>query len=166
MFTTGLSGAVVSFIGLTRYAAAILSVDLSGYVIVRLPFSSTLYCVPAGRLGLAVLTESMILFFSSPLTLFGFAISTFVPATGSYFLVVSRTVTTICRSIVAVSLLVGSGLPITLKVIVLSPRGWFHATVPSALASLFVTFEPRLSSNPPDGFTPATLKAVSLVIPK
>ena len=136
VFTTGLSGAVVSFIGLTRYAAAILSVDLSGYVIVRLPFSSTLYCVPAGRLGLAVLTESMILFFSSPLTLFGFAISTFVPATGSYFLVVSRTVTVITRSIARLVLLVGFGLPSALKIILVSPRSWSHATLPSALASL------------------------------
>ena len=97
VFTTGLSGAVVSFIGLTRYAAAILSVDLSGYVIVRLPFSSTLYCEPAGRLGLAILTESMILFLSSSLNWLESAISTFVPATGSYFLVVSRTVTVIGR---------------------------------------------------------------------
>ena len=97
VFTTGLSGAVVSFIGLTRYAAAILSVDPSGKVTVRFPFSSTLYCEPAGRLELAVLTESMILFLSSSLSLLGSAISTFVPATGSYFLVVSRTVTVICR---------------------------------------------------------------------
>ena len=30
VFTTGLSGAVVSFAGVTKYAAEILSVDLSG----------------------------------------------------------------------------------------------------------------------------------------
>ena len=112
VFTTGFAGAVVSFVGVTRYAAAILSVDLSGYVIVRLPFSSTLYCEPAGRLGLAVLTESMILFFSSSLTLLGSAISTFVPATGSYFLVVSRTVTVIGRYIDTCCLLVAFSLPV------------------------------------------------------
>ena len=60
---------------------------------VRLPFSSTLYVAFAGRFGFAVLTESMILFFSSSETLLGSATSTFVPATGSYFLAVSRTVT-------------------------------------------------------------------------
>ena len=135
-------------------------------MIVRFPFSSTLYCESAGRLGLADFTASIILFFSASLTPLESAISTFVPATGSYFLATSRTVTIICRSICALSSLVGSGLPITLKVIVLSPRGWSHATVPSALASLFVTFEPPFFSNPPDGFTPLTLKAVSLVIPK
>ena len=60
---------------------------------VRFPFSSTLYVAFAGRLGLAVLTESMILFFSSSLTLLGSATSTFVSATaGSYFLDDSRTV--------------------------------------------------------------------------
>ena len=66
-------------------------------MIVRLPFSSTLYCDSAGRFGFAVLTELMILLFSSSETLLGFAISTLVPAAGSYFLVVSRTVTVIVR---------------------------------------------------------------------
>ena len=60
---------------------------------VRFPLSSTLYVAFAGRLGFAVLTESMILFFSSSLRVLGSATSTFVPATGSYFLADSRTVT-------------------------------------------------------------------------
>ena len=132
---------------------------------VRFPFSSTLYCDSAGRSGLAVLTDSMILFFSSSLTLFGFAISTFVPATGSYFLVVSITVTVIVRSIARLVLLVGSGLPSALKTIVVSPRSCVHATVPTALASLEVTLLDPLVDNPPSGFTPWILKAVSLVIP-
>ena len=59
---------------------------------VRFPFSSTLYAASAGRLGFAVLTELMILVFSSSETLLGSATSTFVPATGSYFLADSRTV--------------------------------------------------------------------------
>ena len=134
-------------------------------MIVRLPFSSTLYCEPAGRLGFAVLTELMILFFSSSLTLFGFAISTFVPATGSYFLVVSRTVTVITRSIDTFWLLVGSGLPVALKTTLVSPRGWVHATVPFASAWLFLIAALPLVDNPPDGSTPFTLKAVSGTIP-
>ena len=59
---------------------------------VRFPFSSTPYVALAGRLGLAILTESMILFLSSSLSLLGSATSTFSPATGSYFLADSRTV--------------------------------------------------------------------------
>ena len=62
-------------------------------MIVRFPFSSTLYCESAGRLGLAALTEAITLFLSSSLRVLGSATSTFVPATGSYFLAVSRTVT-------------------------------------------------------------------------
>ena len=62
-------------------------------MIVRFPFSSTLYCESAGRLGLADFTASIILFFSVSLTPLESAISTFVPATGSYFLAVSRTIT-------------------------------------------------------------------------
>ena len=68
---------------------------------VRLPFSSTLYCESAGsgsfELALAALTAAMTLFLSSTLRLLESATSTFVPATGSYFLVVSRTVTVIGR---------------------------------------------------------------------
>ena len=62
-------------------------------------------------------------------------------------------------------MLVGFGLPSALKVIVVSPRRWSHATVPSALAWLLVIFLDPFLSNPPDGDTPFTLKAVSLVIP-
>ena len=107
----------------------------------------------------------MTLFLSSSLRLLEFATSTFAPATGSYFLATSRTVTVIRRSIDTCWLLVGVGLPVALKIIVVSPRGWFHETVPSALASLFLIALLPLVANPPDGFTPLTLKAVSGTIP-
>ena len=135
-------------------------------MIVRFPFSSTLYCDSAGRLGFAVLTAAMTLSLSSPLRLLESATSTFVPATGSYFLVVSRTVTVIFRSIACLCLLIGSGLPSALKTTIVSPRGCFHETVPFASACQLVTLEFLLSLNPPVGSTPLTLKAVSLVIPK
>ena len=62
-------------------------------MIVRFPFSSTLYCESAGRSELAALTAAMTLFLSSSLRLLESETSTFVPATGSYFLANSRTVT-------------------------------------------------------------------------
>ena len=91
---------------------------------VRFPFSSTLYVAFAGRLGLAVLTESMILFFSSSLRVLGSATSTFVPATGSYFLADSRTVTLRERVTVTFFLL------LTAKVTTVSPAACVSATVP------------------------------------
>ena len=92
---------------------------------VRFPLSSTLYVAFAGRLGLAVLTESMILVFSSSETLLGSATSTCVPATGSYFLAVSRTVTLRERVRVTFCLLV------TANTTTVSPAACVSATVPS-----------------------------------
>ena len=97
---------------------------------VRFPFSSTLYVAFAGRLGLAVLTESMILFFSSSLRVLGSATSTFVPATGSYFLAVSRT-TTLRTSVNCLPFLLRTRNPISS-----GPAFCVSATVPLYLLRL------------------------------
>ena len=110
--------------GVTKYAAAILSVDLSGYVTTRFPFSSTLYVVPGGKLAFAFLVASIILFFSSSLTLLGSATSTFSPATASSFLVSSKTVT--LRSLVTTTFL----LLLTANFTTVSPAGCSQSTVP------------------------------------
>ena len=119
-------------------------------MIVRFPFSSTLYCESAGRLGLADFTASIILFFSVSLTPLESAISTFVPATGSYFLAVSRTFT-----ISALYSVVGLSLFLAWKTTSVVPAGWFIATVPLYLASRCLIVAPRdLSKKPPVGSTP------------
>ena len=87
-------------------------------MIVRFPFSSTLYVAFAGRLGLAALTESIILFFSASLTLLETAIATFLPATGSYFLADSRTVT-----LSSLYIVVGLSRFFAWKVTIVSPAG-------------------------------------------
>ena len=111
--------------GVTKYAAAILSVDLSGYVMTRFPFSSTLYVVPGGKLAFAFVVAAIILFFSSSLTLLGSATSTFSPATASSFLVSSKTVT--LRSLVTVTFF----LLVTANFTTVSPAGCSQETVPS-----------------------------------
>ena len=90
----------------------------------RFPFSSTLYVVPGGKLEFAFVVASIILFFSSPLTLLGSATSTFSPATASSFLVSSKTVT--FRSLVTIAFF----LLLTAKVTTVSPAGCSQATVP------------------------------------
>ena len=107
---------------------------------VRFPFSSTLYVAFAGRLGLAVLTESMILVFSSSETLLGSATSTFVPATGSYFLAVSRT-TTLITSVNWLPFLLRATNPTSTV-----PAFCVSATVPMYLFFLFLqVFEPAVA---------------------
>ena len=119
-------------------------------MIVRFPFSSTLYCESAGRLGLADFTASIILFFSVSLTPLEFATSTFVPATGSYFLAVSRTFT-----VSATNIVVGLSRFFAWKTTSVVPAGWSIATVPLYLALRFVTVAPfELPRYPPDGNTP------------
>ena len=119
-------------------------------MIVRFPFSSTLYCEFAGRLGLAALTEAITLFLSSSLRLLEFATSNFVPATGSYFLAVSRTFT-----ISSLYIVVGLSRFFAWKITLVLPAGWSIATVPLYLASrclIVAPFEdPRY---PPVGSTP------------
>ena len=62
----------------TVLVPGIVSFDLSGYVIVTSPLSPTVTVVPAGRLGLAFLTSSTTLSFSSCVSCAG--LSTFVTA--------------------------------------------------------------------------------------
>ena len=119
-------------------------------MIVRFPFASTLYCEFAGRLGLAVFTASIILFFSVSLTPFESAISTFVPATGSYFLAVSRTFT-----ISSLYIVVGLSRFFAWKITLVLPAGWSIATVPLYLASRWLIVAPFEDPRyPPVGSTP------------
>ena len=75
----------------TVLVPGIVSFDLSGYVIVTSPLSSTVTVVPAGRLGLAFLTSSTTLSFSSCVSWAG--LSTFVTA-GLFGVVASAVVGT------------------------------------------------------------------------
>ena len=119
-------------------------------MIVRFPFSSTLYCESAGRLGLAALTEAITLFLSSSLRLLEFATSNFVPATGSYFLAVSRTFT-----ISSLYIVVGLSRFFAWKITLVLPAGWSIATVPLYLASRWLIVAPFEDPRyPPVGSTP------------
>ena len=91
----------------------------------RFPFSSTLYVALDGKAVFAALAAAIIFVFSASLTLFTSATSTFAPATGSYFLADSRTVTLRSRVTVTFFLLVTANLT------TVSPAGCVSATVPS-----------------------------------
>ena len=90
----------------------------------RFPFSSTLYVALDGKEVFAALAAAIIFVFSASLTLFTSATSTFAPATGSYFLADSRTVTLRERVTVTFFLL------LTAKVTTVSPAACVSATVP------------------------------------
>ena len=90
------------------------------------------------------------MFFSASLTPLESATSTFVPATGSYFLAVSRTFTKSSLYIV-----VGLSRFFAWKTILVVPAGWFIATVPLYLASRWlIVFPPDVPRYPPVGSTP------------
>ena len=123
----------------TVLVPGIVSFDLSGYVIVTSPLSSTVTVVPAGRLGLAFLTLSTTLSFSSCVSWAG--LSTFVTA-GLFGVVAS--------AVVGTTVVGASGLTF------LSVSSCVTFTTPSFASGLS-----SVTSHVPSGFT----VVVFLVVP-